>query len=192
MKCVAVHIVVFGILTCAAGSAQVRKSVLPPQSRRAPLPQGPELVQRLAAMSPEDRETALSLLPPARRANLEERIRAFQALPPRQQKAMRERAERISSLPPEKQMEVRTALRDFNQLPQDRKVVLRREVRRTTGMPDDSREAYMNSEGFRNRFSPEERKMIDVLREIEPDEPAPPAASQPTGPNKPPGQIPQP
>jgi len=156
-------------------------SVLPGfgQARNGNRSQGPELVQRLAAMSAEERDKALSSLPPARRANLEERIRAFQALPPKQQQAVRERAARIASLPPERQLEVRAALRDFNQLAQDRKVALRREVRRTTGMAEDSREAYMNSDGFRARFSANDRRIIDALREIAPDEPVPALAPKP-------------
>jgi len=146
---------------------------------RQPQPglQGPELVQRLAAMSPEDRESALSALPPARRANLEERLQAFLALPPAQQKSMRERAAKLAALPPERQAEVRASLRDFNDVPQERRAAIRREVRRTQDMTDDSCEAYMNSHGFRAQFSAAERKMIRDLRAVAPSEPGPP----PTG-----------
>lgn len=159
-------IVAFIALLAGGAEAQVRR-------RAAVLPQGPELVHRLAAMSAEERERALSSLPPVRRVNLEERIRAFQALPPAQQRAMQERAAKIGSLTPERQAEVRASLRDFNELAPERKVLLRREIRRTTGMPDDSREAYMNSDGFRSRFSAVERKIIDDVREITPDESGP-------------------
>lgn len=138
-----------------------------------PVQQGPELVQRLADMSQEDREKALASLPPARRANLERRIRAFQALPATQQRLMRDRAGRINKLSPDKQAEVRAALKEFSELPADRKPVLRRELLRLAGMPDDSRAAYTATLGFRNRFSDAERKLLDVLHQIQPDEPRP-------------------
>jgi hypothetical protein len=35
-------------------------------------------------------------------------------------------------------------------------------------MPDDERQAYMNTEEFRNRFSPDERQMVGNLAEILP------------------------
>ena len=153
----------------AARGAQPFRPMKPPLPNAGP--QGPELVQRLVAMSPEDREKALSALPPARRQNLEQRIRDFEALPPGQQLLMRTRVEKLAKLSPERQDEVRESLRSFNAMPQERRQAIRREVIRCTGMPEDSYHAYLNSEGMRGRFTDEERRMIDDLLAVAPDEP---------------------
>ena len=62
----------------------------------------------------------------------------------------------------------RRSLNQLNELPEDRKVAINQELRHMLGMPDDQRRAYMNTEEFRNRFSPTEQQMIGNLAEILP------------------------
>jgi hypothetical protein len=44
-------------------------------------------------------------------------------------------------------------------------------LQRIASMPDEDRRAYMNTEEFRNRFSPTEQQIIGNLIEITPENP---------------------
>jgi hypothetical protein len=129
---------------------------------------GEQLFVRLSRMTPEEREQALSRLPPAQREKIEQRIQNFQKLPPAAQARRLDRLERLNSLPPQKQNQVRRSLNQLNALPDDRKMAINQELRHMLGMPDEQRRAYMNTEEFRNRFSPAEQQMIGNLAEILP------------------------
>lgn len=129
----------------------------------------PRTIDRLSKMTPEERAKALAAIPPERRANIERRLSDFEKLPPAQQQRVRSRLEKLNALPPARQREVRQSMRDFNALPQDRKTALNQEMRRMQGMPNDERQSYSNTDGFKKRFSPEERKIMDNLSEIRPD-----------------------
>ncbi len=126
---------------------------------------GEQLFDKLSRMTPEEREQALSQLPPPRRAQIEQRIRNFQKLPPAVQERRLDRLERLNSLPPQKQNQVRRSMNQLQNLPEDRKVAINRELQRMSAMPDDERRAYMNTEEFRNRYSPAEQQMMGNLAE---------------------------
>jgi hypothetical protein len=126
-----------------------------------------EVFDKLMRMSPEERDKALAKLPPARRAQIEQRIENFEKLPAAAQERRLDRLERLNSLPPQRQKEVRQSMRDLQQLPQDRKVAVNRELRRMSPMSDEDRQEYMNSEEFRNKYSPAEQEMIGNLAAVE-------------------------
>jgi phage-related protein len=149
----------------------------PPRVNKAPKAQRPanppnrqaeQLLQKLARMSPEERQKALASLPPERRQMMMRRLRNFEAMPP----AARERAtselERLHSLPPQRQNQIRRSLRELQTLPEDRKALVVAEIQRLNGMPEDDRRSRMNSEEFRNRYSPAEQQMMGDLSEVLP------------------------
>src|SRR5580704_1805548 len=106
------------------------KNAQPQQGRGNAQPKpGPQLLNRLAQMTPEEREKALSRLPPAQRTNIERQIRNFQQLPPAAQERRLDRAERLNSLPPQKQKEVRGAANQLRNLPEDRRMAINQELR---------------------------------------------------------------
>jgi hypothetical protein len=129
---------------------------------------GEQLLDKLSRMTPEEREQALSRLPPAQRANIERRIRNFQKMPPAAQERTLSRLERLNSLPPQKRNQVRRSMKQFNDLPEDRKMAINEELRHMLAMPDAERRSYMNTEEFRNRYSPFEQQMMGNLAEILP------------------------
>jgi len=118
-------------------------------------------------MTPEEREKALSRLPPARRAQIEQRIQNFEKQPLAVQERNLHRLERLNSLPPARRKEVRQSMNQFRDLPDDRKKAINQALLRMSPMPDDERRAYMSTEDFRNRFSPAEQQMVGNLAEIE-------------------------
>jgi Protein of unknown function (DUF3106) len=129
---------------------------------------GEQILRGLATMTPEEREKALSRLPPAQRANIEKRIENFQQLPPATQARRLERLDRLNNLPQQRQNEVRRSMNQMQKLPDDRRMAINRELGRMTKMTDDERQEYMNTEEFRNRFSPDEQRIARDLAEIQP------------------------
>jgi phage-related protein len=139
-----------------------------PNARQPDNHRGEQLFDRLMRMTPGDREKALSQLPPKRRQQLEQRMRNFQDLPPAVQTRRLDRLERLNSLPPQRQNEVRQSMKDLQDLPDGRKKTINQEMNRMSRMTDDERAARMNSDDFRNRYSPDEQRMMGNLAEILP------------------------
>lgn len=128
---------------------------------------GEQVFDKVMRMSPEERERALSKLPPARREQIEQRIRNFEKLPPARQELRLDRLERLNSLPPQRQNQVRKSMRDLQQLPEDRKAAINQELKVMAPMSDEERRAHMNTEEFRNRYSPAEQQMMSNLAAVE-------------------------
>jgi hypothetical protein len=117
------------------------------KGKMAPLP-APQL-QRLMQMTPEQRERALSRLPPEQRQDVENRLnqfeRQFQRLPPEQQAALQQRYEA------------------FSKLPQDRRTAIRQELQQLRTMTPAQRADRLNSDDARQSFSPDE---LSILRGV--------------------------
>ncbi|HEY3823267.1 MAG TPA: DUF3106 domain-containing protein [Bryobacteraceae bacterium] len=149
----------------AQGQDQGRRQNAQPKGNNHP---GEQMLMNLSQMTPEEREKALSRLPPAQRTNIEKRIEKFQTLPPAQQERQLDRLQRLNALSPQRQQQVRRSMRDLQDLPQDRKKAINQEARRLSRMPEDDRQNYLNSDEFHNRFSPDEQKIVGDIAEITP------------------------
>jgi hypothetical protein len=137
----------------------------------AATPERPEKkrpVERLMNMSPEERQKALQNLPPARRERLERRLTEIQKLPTAQQNRIMTRQQMLNSLPPERQVQVRRSVRQFVNMPEDRRAVINEELNYIAPLRDQERQAYLNSDEFRNRYSAREQQMLSHLTEITP------------------------
>ena len=73
--------------------------------------------------------------------------------------------QKFSSLPPEKQEVLGKQLRAFQTIPEDRRKILGRELLQLGRMPDGERQARLNSEEFKSRFSPVELQMLSDIAE---------------------------
>jgi hypothetical protein len=162
-------------MTIALSPAYAQRGSAPPevrpqQAHRNPQDNHPgeQILMKLSSMTAEEREQALSRLPPAQRANIEKRIQNFQKMPAAQQERTLERLERLNSLPAQKQNQVRRSMTALNKLPDDRKKAVNQELRNMTGMSGDERAAYLGTDAFRNRYSAEEQQMVSDLAEILP------------------------
>lgn len=155
-----------------SGAAPHSTSNLNNRQRRPTPPDahpGERALERLERMTPEQRSKALANLPPQRRQEIEQKLDEFDRLPPEERLRVRNQLERMNSLPPQRQNQVRRSIRQFQDLPDDRKLLVRRELDRMAAMPDDARRAYMNTEEFRNRYTPNEQQMMQNLAEILPE-----------------------
>jgi len=147
------------LLASAAGPAKSQQEPDRPAAQQ-PLENS---IDRWNRMSPEQRERELSKLPPARARLIRQRIWRYNHMRPEEQQALRRRYQTFSELPPDRQQVVRERLREFRQLPLPRQPVVHREVERLRLLPEPQREAAMNGDEFRGRFSPQERQIIKDL-----------------------------
>lgn len=125
-------------------------------------------LDRLLKMTPEQRDKALQNLPPAQRQRLNNQLNAVGKWPAAWQNHALARLERLRSLPPQRQNQVRQSLNQFQQAPEDRQEQMAQELRKLAPLQDDQRRELMNTEEFRNRYSPREQQIIGNLAEIEP------------------------
>ncbi len=132
----------------------------------APLPQ----VEKLAALTPEQRQKALSALPEARQQQLEHAIANYNRMTPQQRQNAAARAEKLQSLPPAEKNGVRQSLQALQALPDDRKKAVRQEVAKLGKMPQAQRDAALASADFKSRFSPSEQQMVKNLQLVTPDQ----------------------
>src|ERR1017187_6943220 len=117
-------------------------------------------VERLMAMPPEKREQVLEKLPPQQQANLRQRLDRFDKLPAAERARLNQMWSTFNSLPPEKQAIVTRQMQAFNNLPEARREDLRPILQRLRIMPEDKRNALLNSEAFKNRYSASEFQML--------------------------------
>jgi hypothetical protein len=120
-------------------------------------------IDRWNRMSPEERERELAKLPPDRARMIRQRIWQYNHLRPEEQRALRERYRAFSQLPPEKQQLVRDRLREFSQMPATRQSEVHDEIRRLRMLSPAQRQARIDGDEFRGRFSPPEQQIIKAL-----------------------------
>jgi hypothetical protein len=137
----------------------------PQQAQDRPAAQQPaeNPIDRWNRMSPEERERELAKLPPARAKEIRQRIRRYNQMHPEEQQALRQRYQTFSQLPAEQQQIVRQRWREFRQLSPPRRIAVRREIDQIRRLPGAERQARLNSEEFRSRFSAPEQQMIRDL-----------------------------
>jgi hypothetical protein len=122
-------------------------------------------VERLMAMPPEKREQVLEKLPPQQQANLRQRLDRFDKLPAAERARLNQMWSTFNSLPPEKQAIVTRQMQAFNNLPDARREELKPVLQRLRLMPEDRRNTLLNSDAFKNRFSPSELQMLTDISE---------------------------
>ncbi len=139
---------------------------------QGPRPMGPRMVNpanpvtRLYRASPEERDRALEKLPPPMQERFRRNLNWFDGLPKLQQELVMRQSERFAALTPEARRDFLTQMRALNQLPPERRRPVVQALRRLQMMPDAERTAVLESQGFRERFSPEEQQMILGLSQV--------------------------
>lgn len=137
-------------------------------------PNGPKLpnplanpVQRLIAMPPEKRERVLEKLPAQQQIRMRQALENFDRRPEAEKARWLQYFQRFSSLPPERQQILTHQLTAFNSLSEERRTILATEFVQLSRMPDSERQARINSEEFKNKFSPTELQMLsDISRDF--------------------------
>jgi DNA-directed RNA polymerase subunit F len=131
-------------------------------------PGSAEYMAKLLKLPPDQRNRALSGLPPARRTQIEQRLNEYLKKPADERARDLEHLRRMQSLPPQKQNQVRASLRNLAALPQPRQRVVRQQINQLRPLSDTDRMALMNTEEFRNKFTPSEQQMIEDISLVTP------------------------
>jgi len=119
--------------------------------------------ERLIAMPPERREQVIEKLPPAQQERLRARLEKWDALPAPQKALRLELLNRYASLPAEQQPAYLHQIEAVNNLPPQRQTAVIRELRQLWHMPEDQRQARLNSDDYKSRFSPAELEMLGTI-----------------------------
>lgn len=156
----------------------------PNEGRPGPRGQNQEHLEqwmnRHSNMTPEQQQRALSnepgfrQLPPQTQQHLRNRLNQLNDMPPEQRQRLIERNEAIERLTLPQRQQVRGAMQQLGQLPMDRRRMVARAFRDLREMPPDQRQALLNSDRFRNQFSPQERGTLGQLLDVAPLLPPPP------------------
>lgn len=127
-------------------------------------------VQRLAQLTPEERERILEQLPPQRQAQVRKQLENFDRLPQAQKDRLARQAQSLAALPPEKQRVINQGIVAINHLAEDRKPEVAKELRSLLNMSPEDRATVLASDGFKKRYSPQEQKILSDLSNNIPDD----------------------
>jgi hypothetical protein len=130
---------------------------------RLNLPNGQ--LERLLAMTPEQRERVLEKLPRGQQENLRRRFEQFDQRPPEERARLLRAWERLESLSPERRELLTRQMQAFNSVADERRPVLRRALNQLGRMTPEERTAALASEPFKRRFSAQELQMLSDLAE---------------------------
>ncbi len=110
-------------------------------------------------------------LSPADQQRLMQQLRQVNQLPAGERERRLERAERIERMTPQERMQLAQSTRELRALPPDRQAQVSQAFRDLRGVPEDQRQTVIDSDRYRNQFSPEERGILTNLLRAEPYEP---------------------
>lgn len=113
----------------------------------------------------------LERLPPDRRREFEDRVDRYNRLSAEEKVRLQDSYDRFRQLPPDRRDEARRVFSRFRQLPEERQGLIQSEIQGLGKMAPQAREEYVDSQEFRDKFSPEERRIIrDLGRAFTPRE----------------------
>jgi hypothetical protein len=127
-----------------AGNWLRRYKDLPPAQQRRALENDPQF-RRLS---------------PQQQARLLDRLHHFSTLPPQQQERVLNRMETWEHLTQDQKQQARQVFQQFKQLPPARRQAVNRAIRDMRHLTPVQRDNLIDSDIFRNSFSPEERSLL--------------------------------
>jgi Protein of unknown function (DUF3106) len=99
-------------------------------------------------------------LPPQQQARLLQRLQHFSSLPPQQQERVLARMETWEHLTQDQKQRARQLFQQFRQLPPERRFAVNQAIRSMHGLTPGQRDRLIDSDQFRNAFSPPERSLL--------------------------------
>lgn len=114
-----------------------------------------------------ENDPSFKKLPADRQAALKERLQKFNSLSPERRERALQRMRFMASLSQEQRKEIREANQQLQKLPQNRRVMVHAAVRHLRRMPLQERQQTLQSDSFRNTFSPQEQNILKQLASIE-------------------------
>jgi DNA-directed RNA polymerase subunit F len=137
---------------------------------------GPHLKQWMQShsnLTPEQQQQALERepgfrsLPPETQQRLRNHLTQLNNMSPQQRQRLLDHNEAMARLSPPQRQQVREAVKQFASLPPDRRHEVARTFRQLRDMPEPQRQALLDSESYRGRFTPQERDALSGLFSVE-------------------------
>ncbi|MGI4755733.1 MAG: DUF3106 domain-containing protein [Janthinobacterium lividum] len=113
-------------------------------------------------------EPGFNQLPAQTQQRMMQRLDHLNSMPEQQRERVISRNEAIERMTPQQRGEVRNAMGQLGALPQDRRRLVARSFRELRAMPPQERYATLNSYGYRQQFSDEERGTLGNLLSVSP------------------------
>lgn len=137
---------------------------------------GPHLQQWMQShsnLTPEQQQKALERepgfrsLPSETQQRLRNRLTQLNNMSPQQRQRLLDHNEALARLSPTQRQQVRDAVKQFGSLPPDRRHEVARTFRQLRDMPEPQRQALLDSDSYRGRFTPQERDALSGLFSVE-------------------------
>jgi len=128
-------------------------------------------LEKFQRMTPQQRRRALDSLPPERRELFERRLEEYRSLEPTERQRLARQLDNFRQLPPERQKAIRQMRRKLADMPAARRRLMAGEIQELRGLGEEARRERLNSPEVKERFSEEEREMLqDLSSVLEPDD----------------------
>jgi hypothetical protein len=128
-------------------------------------------LEKFQRMTPQQRRRALNALPPERREMFERRLEEYRSLEPEERQRLARQLDNFRQLPPERQKAIRQMRRKLADMPAARRRMMAGEIQELRGLDEEARRERLNSAEVKERFSEEEREMLqDLSSVLEPDD----------------------
>lgn len=141
------------------------------EARRHP----PAFYKRLRELPPEEQERVLAnderfqKLPLEQQKEIRERLQNWNSLSPEEQERIRVRQEIVSNLTPTQREHARALFQEWRQVDPARRHELRDTFIRMRKLPPTERLQFLSSQEITQRFTPEERRLLEGLSRLLPD-----------------------
>lgn len=117
------------------------------------------------------RDPSFKRLPQGEQQRLVQQLRDVHRLTDRQRERRLARNEMLERLSPEERLRVTHSAKEWTTLPQERQSMMKQAFRDLRGVPRDQRGIVLNSERYKEQFSPQERNILTEMLKVEPYEP---------------------
>ena len=117
------------------------------------------------------RDPSFKRLPRADQQRLIQQLHQVDQMPPAERERRLARNEAIERLSPQARAGLYRSESQWNSLPQARRALLKQAFRDLRAVPPGQRQTVLNSERYRNAFTPEERGILSNFLSVEPYQP---------------------
>jgi hypothetical protein len=119
--------------------------------------------QQFLQMTPEEQERLMERANPQQQERMREAIDRYNRLPPAARQRLLRQYQMLKGLPVPQQVQISHQFQAFNQLPEDRRWAVGQELIRLHRMPPEERDARLEGEDFKARYSPGEQQILRGL-----------------------------
>ena len=126
--------------------------------------------QQFLQMTPEEQDLLMERANPQQQERMRQARERYNNLPPAARRRLLRQYQLLKGLPVSQQVQISRQFQAFNQLPEDRRWPVGQELIRLHRLPPDERDARLESDDFKTRYSPGEQQILRGLSENLPPE----------------------